>query len=147
MRSTRIRMFIAYAGALVVAAALGSIAQTQFNMDAIERLGVHVPAATRLAVTLEDLWRFAPLYAVVVAVGFLLAFVVAGLLVRRMPGWRVPLFMLAGGVAIACAIVLINALLPVTPIAATRQAAGTLALALAGAVGGWVYVALSGRAG
>lgn len=145
MAAGKLRSVAAYLIAVLVAAALGSIVQTQFNMAAIAGLGVEVPATTRLAVTLEDLGRFAPLYAAIVAVALLVGFAVAGLLARRASGWRRPLFILAGGLAIAAALALMNAVLPVTAIAASRFASGYLALALAGAAGGWAYLAARGR--
>jgi hypothetical protein len=43
------------------------------------------------------------------------------------------------------AIALLNAMLPVTPIAATRSLAGFAALAATGAPGGWIFAVLARR--
>lgn len=138
-----VRLFVAFAAAVLVAAILGSVAQTQFNLAFIAQLGVEVPLAVRLESTVADLVGFAPLYAAAVAVAFAIAFSLTELVARRM-AWRGSLFAIAGGAAIAVAILLANAALPMTPVAATRVVSGIAVLALAGAVGGWVYHALRG---
>ncbi len=134
-----IRVVSAWLLAVVVATVLGSVIQTQFNLSAVQSLGAPVPVGVRLATTGHDILGFGPFYGLVVAVALLIGFLVAGWLARRLPSWRTALFLLAGACAIATPILLMNALLPVTPIAATRELSGLLALALAGAVGGWLY--------
>lgn len=147
MRSARekLRTLTAYLVAVTLAAALGSIAQTQFNIAAIAALGVEVPGGTRLWVTLQDLAGFAPLYALLVAAALVPGFMIAAFVARVAPSGRGVSFVLAGGVSVACALLVINAVLPMTPIAATRHASGVAALALAGAIGGGGYLAVRPR--
>lgn len=139
---TFLRLLLAWLAATLVTAVTGSIVQTQFNLAAIAALGAPVPFALRLQTTLHDLAGFAPLLAGITAAGFLVAFCVAALLVVRLwPGRRALLYTLAGATAVAAAILLMNATLPVTAIAAARSLAGFLALASAGALGGRVFAA------
>ena len=135
----------AWLAATIVAAAAGSIVQTQFNLAAIEGLGAPVPPGLRLQTTLHDLTGFAPLLAGVTATGFLVAFPVAALIAGRWPRARTVLYTLAGGVAVGTAILVMNAALPVTAIGATRSIMGLLALSTMGALGGRVFAALLPR--
>jgi hypothetical protein len=139
------RTLLAYAAAVLTAAALGSIAQTQFNLAAIQGLGVELSPAVRLRTTGHDLVGFAPRYAALVAVALLVALPLAELLARWAPRWRGALVILAGGASVLAAIVVLNAALPMTPIAATRYAAGTAVMSAAGALGGLAYLAVRGR--
>lgn len=138
-----LKVLFAWIAASALAAAVGSILQTQFNLAAISAIGAPVPFAVRLQTTLQDLAGFAPTYAAVVAAGFLVAFFVAGWLVRRWPQRRNSLYMLAGAAAIISAILLMNAALPITGIGATRSLAGLIALGAAGAPGGRLFAALA----
>ncbi len=144
MRSRPFRIIPAFVLSVAVTAMLSSVAQTQFNMLALAGMGVMVPAGLWLQVVFRDLVGFAPIYAVVVAVAFLLAFTVAGLMARWLPGQRLLLFMLAGAAGILTAILLINGLAPMTPVAMSRYVTGIAILTGAGAVGGWVYLLLAG---
>ncbi len=137
-----LRIAFAFVAAVLCAAALGSVVQTQFNMAALLGMGVTVPATVWLESTLLDLLGFAPLYAVVVAATFLIAFAVAGLLVRLAGGYARLLFPLAGACGLLATILLANSLLPMTPLAVTRHMLGTAALAVAGGIGGLVFAGL-----
>ena len=140
-----LRLLFAWLIAAGVAAALGSIIQTQFNLAAIAALGPSIPAGARLQTTLLDLAGFAPLLGLVGAAGFVPAFVVAALLSRRRPEWRAALYASAGAAALVVAVLLMNALLPMTLIGATRSAWGIAALGLAGLAGGAAFAALAPR--
>ena len=133
------RSALAWLGATLATAATGSIVQTQFNLAAIQATGAPVPFDLRLQVTLQDLAGFAPMLAGIAAAAFLVGFVVAAPLVRRWPRHRGGLYTLAGGVAVTTAILLMNLLLPITVIGATRSLPGVAALGLSGALGGRVY--------
>ncbi|MDT8450246.1 MAG: hypothetical protein RQ847_08720 [Wenzhouxiangellaceae bacterium] len=133
---------ISWGIAVVVAVVLGSIVQTGFNLAALAELGVPVGWDECLAAIGHDLVHFAPTYAVLSAIAFALAWPVAGLLSRRLHANRTLLFMLAGFSAVAVMILAMNQLLPVTAIAATRNASGLLAMSLAGASAGAIYVRL-----
>jgi hypothetical protein len=138
-----LRMLLAWLLAAAVTAVTGSVVQSQFNLAAIAAIGAPVSFGARLQVTLHDLVHFAPTFGLISAAGFLVAFLVAALLVRRRPARRTFLYTLAGAAAIVAAIGLMNAMLPVTAIGAARSWAGILALALTGALGGWSFARVS----
>lgn len=140
-----LKLCFAWLSATAVAAVTGSVVQTQFNLGAIAALGAPVPWDERLATTLHDLAGFAPLYAAIVGAGFLVAFVLAALLVRAWPARRTLLYALSGIASVVTAIVLMNALLPVVGIGATRWASGIAALGAAGGLGGWTFAVLTLR--
>lgn len=137
-----IRVFLGWAIAVVTAVVLGSVIQTQFNMASLARLGVEIGVGERLSATWHDLISFTPAYALLVSIAFTIAWPIAGLLKRWLPGQRTLLFTLAGFAAIWTMIAVMNQALPVTGIAATRGLAGVAALALCGALAGWVYTRL-----
>ncbi|WP_240901842.1 hypothetical protein [Wenzhouxiangella sp. XN24] len=145
-RKRNITLILAWLLAAGVAAVLGSIVQTQFNLAAVATLDGPVPTGLRIETTLLDIAGFAPGLALIVATGFGIAFPVAAGLARRWaPGGvaRAALFGLAGGAAVWAAIFLMNTLLPMTPVAATRQAAGLLLMVAAGTAGGVTFAALA----
>lgn len=135
----KIRALLGWVIAVTGAVALGSVAQTQFNLSRIHELGVPVDLLTRANATWHDLINFTPAYALLVSIAFVIAWPVAGLLKRWLPDQRPLLFILAGFSAIWAMIAIMNQVLPVTGIAATRSLAGVLTLALTGALAGWLY--------
>lgn len=139
------RSAIGYLAAVAGTSLSGSIAQTQFNLAALQELGVPIPLDVRLDTTVRDLIGFAPLFAALVAAALLVAFVVTGLLLRRLPLPVMPLYTLAGTAAILLLLLIMDAMLPVTPIAAARSLAGLLTLSLSGAVGGMLFTAIAQR--
>lgn len=142
-----LRVVLGWAIAVVVAVLAGSIVQTQFNLAAIAALGIEIGLMDRLSTTWHDLLNFTPTYAMLVAIAFAVAWPVAGLLKRWLPAHRRLLFALAGFAALGTMIVVMNRALPVTGIAATREAAGALLLAAVGAIAGWIYAAALVRPG
>ena len=136
---------LAWLAAVLVAAALGSIIQTQYNMAAIRALDAPVPAGTWVMVTLKDLLGFGGFYGAAVAVSFVVGLGVAALVARVLPSWRTLVFTLAGGVAIFGFLQILPVFLPAADlkiIAATRYASAVALMVMAGAVGGWVYARL-----
>jgi len=144
-RKTWIRTVGAWLLAASVTGAIGSLVQTQFNLAAVASLDGPVPFHLRIETTMLDLAGFAPALALIVAVGFAIAFPVAAWLARRWRLGSVPrllLYALAGATAVATPIFLMNHLLSMAPIAATRDTAGLLLLCSGGALGGSLFAAL-----
>lgn len=135
----KLRTVVAWFAAVLVTAVAGSVIQTQFNLAMIRRLGAPVSLTDRLETTLHDLAGFTPTYALLVAAGFLIALPVSGLLARFWPAGRMVLHGLAGGTAIVGALLVMNALLPVTMIGAARFPSGIATLALPGMLGGLLF--------
>jgi len=134
-----VRVLLGWVIAVVAAVALGSIAQTQFNLAYIQALGTQIGMGARLGATWHDLFNFTPAYALLVSIAFGVAWPVAGLLKRWLPDQRALLFTLAGFSAIWVMIAIMNRALPVTAIGATRSVAGVIVLSLIGAAAGWMY--------
>lgn len=129
----------ALAAGWLLAAAWGSVAQTQFNLQALAALGVELPWGVRALTTLQDLAGFAPLYAGIVAAGWLPALGAAAWLGRRWPAWRTALLTAAAGLGMVAAVRTVDAIAPMPVfIDATRGWPGLLTMAAGAAAGGWL---------
>lgn len=130
--------------ALLLAAAWGSVVQTQFNLQALVALDVPVPAGVRARTTGQDLLGFGPVYAGIVAAGWLPALALAAWLGHRWPAWRSPLLAAAAGLGLVAAVRAVDAVAPMPVfIDATRSLPGLLAMALGAVFAGWVYARLT----
>lgn len=134
------KIALGWSAAVLTTAVAGTVAQTQINLASIAAVYRTVPFGDRVRTTLFDLASFGPTWAAIIALGFLAAFLVAGLLARRWPAWRPLLFPLAGFTAVLAALLIMDAMVPVTVVAAARGLAGMVLLCLIGALGGWVYL-------
>lgn len=141
--SRAIRLLLAYLAAIAAAAVAGSVLQTQINLAALRTLGAEIDPATRLLTTGQDLLGFAPLWAAILALGFLIAFVCARILAVFLPARRSGLYVLAGTVSVFVTLWLMRLLLPITVIAATREPTGVVLIGLTGVLGGWVFARLA----
>lgn len=138
------RLAIAFLVAVLVAAILGSIAQTQFNLAEITQLGGPVTSDIRAKVTTEDLVGFGPVMAAIVAAAFLPAFVAAFVVMRLLPAPRALIYAGAGFFGLWAAFSLMGFFTPMpTLVAAARSTVGLTTLSAAGLVGGLVFSWLS----
>ncbi|TGN41910.1 PQQ-dependent sugar dehydrogenase [Marinobacter confluentis] len=138
------KVSLAFIVALVAGSVLGSLVQTQFNLQALEALGVDIGLGTRLETSMKDLANFAPIYAILFGASFLFSQAVAAFVVRR-TGLvsRLVLYPLAAAVGLWVTLELVNTLAPMpTLIAATREAGGLVTMLIAAAVAGWLFAAL-----
>lgn len=126
--------------AVLVTTLIGSLIQTQINLAALSGIGVNIDWSARLDATSADLLGFTPSFGPIVAIGFLIAFLIAALIARWWPQGKPLLYPLAGFVAIVTAMLLMAAIFKLTPVAAARSVLGLLALACSGAVGGWIFI-------
>lgn len=134
--------------AWLLAAAWGSVVQTQFNLQALVGLGVPMPAALRAETTWRDLISFGPVYAGILAAGWLPALAAAAWLARRWPAWRSPLFAAAAGLGMIAAVRAVDAVAPMPVfIDATRSLVGLLTMAVGAVLAGWVGARLTRRVG
>ncbi len=135
-----LRPWQAWVAAWLLATVWGSVLQTQLNLQALQALGVAVPLPLRALTTLQDLAGFAPLYAGILAAGWLPALALAGVLARRWPSARTALLTNAAGLGMVAAVRAVDAIAPMPVfIDATRSWPGLLALAAGAALGGWLY--------
>lgn len=132
--------------AWLLATAWGSVVQTQWNLQALVALGLDLPLALRLQTTAQDLLAFGPVYAGIVAAGWLPAVVAALGLARRWPAGRTALLAAAGGVGLIAAVRAVDAVAPMPAfIDATRGWPGLLAMAAGAALAAGLYGLLSRR--
>ena len=132
--------------AWVLAAVWGSVVQTRWNLQALEEVGVSIPAGTWWRVVGQDLLGFAPIYGGILAVGWLIALPVASGLARWWPAGRPTLLASAAGVGMVAAVRAVDAVAPMPVfIDATRGLPGLLAMAAGAVVAGWLYVRLCAR--
>lgn len=132
--------------AWLLASVWGSVVQTQWNLQALVGLGLEVPAGLRLQTTVQDLMAFGPIYAGIVAAGWLPALAVGHGLAWRWPAWRTLLLTAAAGAGLIAAVRSVDAVAPMPAfIDATRGWPGLLLMAAGAALAGWLYALLSRR--
>jgi hypothetical protein len=131
--------------AVVLAYALASITASQSVIAALGSMGLHVAFSDRLVVTLQDLRGMAPMFLPMVAFAMLAAFMTAALLCRWVVRWRLPLYALAGAVALITIHLVLHLAFGLTPIAIGRTVGGLALQGLAGAAGGCCYILLVRR--
>lgn len=135
-----LRLILAFLAAVVVTSALAAAASTQFVLAELSRLGIEIGIGDRLTMTGQDVVGMGQTYVPVVAVGFLLAFGVAALVIRYLlPDWTVFGYTLAGFTAILAIILIMIAVFGLVPLAGARSTAGILSQCLAGALGGYLF--------
>lgn len=135
------RVTLAFVLAVIVAGVLGSIFQTQINLADMRDIGPPNSFAMRMDNTWHDITHFAPIYTLIVLVTFLVSFVLAEWIARKVPGHRMVWLVLAAVISLTVSFQVIDAFAPMpTLIAATRSISGTLAMLLAAAIGALVYV-------
>lgn len=121
---------------------LASIAHSQFVLAELIRVGVEVSLDDRISMTLSDLLGLLPGYGAIIALSLLLGF----LIMQAVSKWLMPLpdyrFIIGGFLAICCALLAMYPIFNVTLIAGARSEAGILVQAVAGAVGGLVFMLL-----
>jgi glucose/arabinose dehydrogenase len=141
------KVALAFVAALVVGSVLGSLIQTQFNLQALEALGVEIGMGARLKTSVQDLVNFAPLYAILFGVSFLFSQGVAALVVRLAGNvGRLWLYPLAAAVGLWVTLMIVNTLAPMpTLIAATREIGGLMAMLVTAAIAGWLFAMLVSR--
>jgi hypothetical protein len=133
--------------AWALAAAWGSVVQTQWNLRALVDVGVSIPAGDWLRVTGQDLIGFAPVYGGILAVGWLLALPVASGLARWWPAGRSALLAAAAGVGMMAAVRTVDAVAPMPVfIDATRHLPGLLTMAAGAVLAGWLYAHFTAHA-
>ena len=134
---------VIYLAAVLVTYLLASIIATQSVVSSLAGMGVAVGLSDRMIMTSQDIVGMASMFLPMVAFALLIAFLVAALICRWVKQWQLPLYVLAGAVAVICIHVALNLAFDLTPVAAARTNAGLLLQGLAGAVGGFTYISLT----
>jgi hypothetical protein len=138
---------IALLAAWLLATAWGSVVQTQWNLQALAGLGVDIALVDRLRTTWQDLIGFAPVYAGILAAGWLPALAVGNWLGGRWPSARDAWLAAAGGAGMVAAVLAVDAVAPMPSfIDATRHLPGLLSMAAGAVLAGFAYGRLTSRA-
>ncbi len=140
-----LRTLLGYLGAVAVTYVLGVVAASQHVIGHFESMsGAAVGFSKRIEWTLTDVlgMLLPPIYPFAVAVMILIAFAVCGFLVRRIGGLRTFGFVLAGALGMVGLHLVLNSVAEINAIAASRNFAGLMGQAIAGACGGLAYVFL-----
>ena len=144
IRFLGIRLAI-YLAAVVVAYLLASIMATQSVVSSLSGMGVDLSFTERASMTLRDIGGMAGMFLPMIAFGLLIAFMATALICHYWNQWRTPLYIVAGAAALVCVHLALNLAFGITPVAIARTTSGLGLQALAGAMGGYTYVYLSGR--
>jgi hypothetical protein len=143
IRFLGIRLAI-YLAAVVVTYLLASVMATQSVISSLSGMGVDVSFTERATMTLLDIGGMVGMFLPMIAFGLLIAFMAAALICHYWNQWRTPLYIIAGAAALVCVHLALNLAFGITPVAIARTTTGLGLQALAGAVGGYTYVYLSG---
>ncbi len=128
--------------AVIFAFVLASLIHSQFVLAELVKVGVEISFQDRLSMSLDDFLGLYPTYGLVIALSFLIAFVVAHLINKRLANKSYLLFALAGGAGITTALLAMQPILDITLIASTRSLLGFICQCLTGVMGGVVFVYL-----
>jgi hypothetical protein len=139
------KKFGIYLAAIAVTYLLATASASWHVANRLVTMGVEMGLSERIAMILHDLAGMAGMFLPLIAFGLLLAFLVTALLHFLLKRWQTALYVLAGAAAMICLHLALNLAFSLTPVAVARSGAGLAAQGLAGAVGGWVYIALNRR--
>lgn len=128
------------------ATVLGSLVSTQFVIADLRKIGVSVDLENRLSMSAQDIIGLGPLYFVIIAIGYVIAFFTAEGIHRLIKSYRPLVFTLAGAFAIATALVLMeNVFFGVPLISGARSGFGFLMQIISGAAGGYLFARLTDK--
>lgn len=133
------QLFYSFFSTLVFGVILGTLVQTQLNLQALQRLGVQINAGERLSTSLYDLAHFAPVYFILFGLSFLISQAIAVRLAPR-KFWCT----LGGALGLWATFKLVDSLVPMpTLIAATRDISGQLLMLIPAALSGYLFASSS----
>lgn len=117
---------------------LASLFHSQYVVNQLVNVGVVVGFNDRVNLTLEDWLGLLPTYGAIIAVALAIAFLVTWFIAKKMNKQGTQLFVIAGVVAFATALIAIESIMNITIIAGARGW-GFYVQLCAGAVGGYVF--------
>ncbi|RUR39120.1 PQQ-dependent sugar dehydrogenase [Vreelandella populi] len=142
-----ISTIISFLIALLVGIVSGSVIQTQINLVALQDMGVEIPMGLWLTTTLQDLLTFAPVYALLFSVGFLLSQLLAVFIAHRFGSRFQALLSIVGAVlALTLTFTVVDTFAPMpTLIAATRETLGWGLMLISAVLAGGLFAWLRAR--
>lgn len=127
---------------VIIATVLGCIASTHFVLAGLIEIGVTIPLSDRIFMTLFDL-GMGRVLGIMFTGCFFIAFIIAGICARWLPGNRQFWFGLGGAMSILVLLISMNEMVGGMPIAGARTLPGLLFQGLAGGVAGWIFALLT----
>ncbi len=138
------RIILVFVTTIAVTAVLATALSTHFVLKGLREVGAEISFAMAADAVGRDLAGFAPLYAVILALGLAIALPAAAFAHRltRLP--RALVFAAAGAACLTVTLVLMEIVFFGVPVVAgARSAVGFAAQVGAGAVGGLLYASLT----
>ena len=144
-----VRYSVGFIVAVLAAEVLGAIFQVQGTIwQQFSPQGIEIPMDTQLSWTRHDIVGLLPSYGLILAAGFLIAFLVGSLISMLMPGLRNVIFLLAGAAAVLTIFLLAKPVIwNVTPIYGARDTIPLILQCIAGAFGGFLFAVISRKRG
>lgn len=139
------KIILGFFTAVAVTYFAGASFISQGNIAAVTGMGFEVTAAQRMDAWVHDVTHMYDLYLGVVTVGLLIAFPVAGLIIRFVPNLRLIGYVSAGFVGMIALHVIFKAVFGASGIAPTRELTGLIAQGVAGGLGGYAFHLVSRR--
>lgn len=139
-----LRAVVGFIVAVVVLTVLAVIFQTGFVLSALGDVGAQLSLGPVIAMMLDDLIGFGPLYGALVAIGLLVAFPAAAIVHRVTKLSRVLVFAGAGLVCMGVMLVAMEQVFfGIQLVAGARTLPGLVSQLIAGAIAGWAFVQLT----
>ena len=132
-------LIYAFVPAMVILNLLGISLVTSFAMMEIIAIGIDVPNYVWLATISHDLVHLSPIYSIIFGVGLVISLMAADFASRFLPFNRYLIDVTAGIISALTAITLLNNLLGVTLIGASRTITGLLALSACSGLGALTF--------
>lgn len=139
------KIILGFFAAVAVTYFAGATFISQGNIAAVIGMGFEITAAHRLDAWIHDVTHMYDIYLPLVAIGLLIAFGVAALIIRFVPNLRLIGYISAGFVGMIALHVILKAVLGLSGIAPTREMIGLIAQGVAGGLGGYVFHLVSRR--
>ena len=117
---------------------LASLFHSQYVVNQLVNIDIKVSLIERIGLTLDDWIGLLPTYGLIIAIALVLAFLVARLVVKKVPNYRMYIYAASGVTAFACVLLAIESIMHINIIAGARGWGFYLQL-LAGGLGGFIF--------
>lgn len=130
-----------FAFASLLTFVLASIVHSQFVLQGLLELGIHISLSDRLAMTVDDIKGLFATLGAIISFSLLLGFLTVYALNKfiHTVEYAHLLYPLAGGVAIWVMLAAMHPIMNITVVASARSQLGILSLGLCGVVGGALF--------
>jgi len=144
------RNSLAFLATVALGTILISATSTHIILQGLSAIGADMPLQVRIDAILRDLVGFGPTLSIVLAIGFLIAFWVASMVIKNLLPAPIIGYTLAGFIAVIVMMLTIRGFYfleshggNIHPVPAARTVTGLLALSVGGAVAGFFYANFS----